>query len=55
MRNIAAATLRQLGFRGREVAAALGLTPNYVATLWKRGAREGTAALVRPAGRPRGR
>ena len=34
MRNIALATLRQLGFRGRVVAAALGLTENYVATLW---------------------
>ena len=31
----------------------LGLTPSYVATLRQRALREGTAALVRPAGRPR--
>ena len=30
----------------------LGLTPSYVATLRQRALREGTAALVRPAGRP---
>ena len=53
MRHVAAAVLRQLGFRGQDVAAALGLTPNYVATLRQRALREGTAALVRPPGRPR--
>ena len=53
MRHVAAAVLRQLGFRGRDVAAVLGLTPSYVATLHQRALREGTAALVRPAGRPR--
>jgi transposase len=47
MRNIALTTLRQLGFRGRVVAAALGLTENYVATLWNAARREGPAALVR--------
>ena len=47
MRNIALATLRQLGFRGRVVAAALGLTENYVATLSNAARREGSAALVR--------
>ena len=47
MRNIALATLRQLGFRGRVVAAALGLTENYVATLWNAARSEGSAALVR--------
>ena len=47
MRNIALATLRQLGFRGRVVAAALGLTENYVATLWNAARRDGSAALVR--------
>ena len=31
----------------------LGLTPSYVATLRQRALREGTAALVRAAGRPR--
>src|SRR5271170_4655844 len=53
MRHIAAAVLRQLGFAGKDVAATLGLTPGYVATLRQRALREGTAALVRPAGRPR--
>jgi Transposase protein len=53
MRHIAAAGLRQLGFAGKDVAAVLGLTPGYVATLRQRALREGTAALVRPAGRPR--
>ena len=53
MRHVAAAVLRQLGFRGQDVAAVLGLTPSYVATLHQRALREGTAALVRPAGRPR--
>jgi hypothetical protein len=52
MRHVAAAVLRQLGFGGRDVAAVLGLSPSYVATLRQRALREGTAALVRPAGRP---
>jgi hypothetical protein len=52
MRHIAAAVLRQLGFPGQDVAAVLGLTPNYVATLHQRALREGTAGLVRPPGRP---
>ena len=53
MRNIAVAALRQIGFPGTQVAAALGLTTNYVATLHQRAQREGTAGLVRPRGRPR--
>ena len=53
MRNIAVAALRQIGFSGTQVAAALGLTTNYVATLHQRAQREGTAGLVRPRGRPR--
>src|ERR1700676_3313312 len=53
MRNIAAVTLRQLGFRGTAVAAVTGLTPNYVATMYQRFLREGTAGLVRQPGRPR--
>jgi hypothetical protein len=52
-RNVAVAVLRQLGFGGAEVAAVMELTPNYVATLRQRSLREGTAGLVRPAGRPR--
>ena len=53
MRNVAVAALRQIGFPGQQVAAALGLTENYVATLHQRALREGTAGLVRPRGRPR--
>ena len=53
MRHVAAAVLRQLNFPGKDVAAVLGLSPGYVATLHQRALREGTAALVRPAGRPR--
>src|ERR1035441_6896111 len=52
-RNVAVAVLRQLGFGGEQVAAVMELTPNYVATLRQRSLREGTAGLVRPAGRPR--
>jgi hypothetical protein len=50
MRNIALATLRQLGFRGRVVAAVLGLTENYVSTLHNAAMRDGSAALI---GQPR--
>jgi hypothetical protein len=46
MRNIALAALRQLGFKGRTVAAVLGLTENYVATLHNAALRDGSAALV---------
>jgi hypothetical protein len=52
MRNIAVAALRQIGFPGTRVAAAPGLTTNYVATLHQRAQRDGTAGLVRPRGRP---
>src|SRR5512135_1735673 len=47
MRNIALAALRQLGFKGRVVAAVLGLTENYVATLHNAALRDGSAALIR--------
>jgi transposase len=46
MRNIALAALRQLGFKGRVVAAVLGLTENHVATLHNAALRDGSAALV---------
>ena len=52
-RNVAVAVLRQLGFGGTQVAAVMELTPSYVATLRQRSLREGTAGLVRAAGRPR--
>ena len=47
MRNIALAALRQLGFRGRGVAAVLGLTETYVATLYSAAKRDGSVALIR--------
>src|SRR6266851_6677059 len=50
MRNMALAALRQLGFRGRVVAAVLGLSEAYVATLHSAARREGSAALI---GQPR--
>jgi hypothetical protein len=52
MRNVAVAVCRQLGFSGRAVAAVMGLTENYVATLHNRALREGTPGLVRERGRP---
>ena len=51
-RNVAVAVLRQLGYGGQAVAAVMGLTVNYVATLHRRALREGTGGLVRPRGRP---
>ena len=47
------AVLRQLGYGGQAVAAVMGLTVNYVATLHNRALREGTGGVVRPQGRPR--
>ena len=38
---MAVAVLRQLGFGGGQVAAVLGLTQNYVATLQQRSLRDG--------------
>ena len=54
MRNMAISALRRLGFPGRRVAAMLGLTDSYVATLHRAALREGSAALIRHArpGRP---
>ena len=46
MRNIALAVLRQLGFGGRAVAAVLGLSEAYVATLHSAARRDGPAALA---------
>jgi hypothetical protein len=50
MRNIAVAVARRLGFPGKVVAAVMGLTPSYVATLHQRALREGAAGLARPSG-----
>jgi hypothetical protein len=54
MRNVAISALRRLGFTGRRVAALLGLTENYVATLHAGAVRDGSAALIQHArpGRP---
>src|ERR1039457_5252285 len=52
MRNMAVAVLRQLGFGGAEVAAVMGLTPNYVAALHQRSLRGGAAGRVRGGGGP---
>jgi hypothetical protein len=58
MRNLAISALRRLGFTGRRVAALLGLTENYVATLPAGAARDRSAALIQhapPARQARGR
>jgi transposase len=52
MRNVAVVTLRSLGFTGRRVAAVLGLSEEYVATLRSRAARQGSAGVLRVSGRP---
>ena len=52
MRNLAVATLRSLGFGGQAVAAAFGVSEQYVATLNQRALRQGSAGLVRRSGRP---
>jgi hypothetical protein len=52
MRNLAVVTLRSVGFSGRRVAQVLGLSEPYVATLYHRGLREGSAGVVRASGRP---
>jgi hypothetical protein len=53
MRNVTVAVLRQLGFGGQTVAAVMGLTENYVATLHNRALRDGLPGIVRESGRPR--
>ena len=46
MRNMALVALRQLKFSGQAVARVLGLTENYVATLYSAAKRDGSAALA---------
>ena len=46
MRNMVLVTLRRLKFSGQAVARALGLTENYVATLYSASKRDGPAALA---------
>ena len=52
MRNLAAVTLRNLGFTGQRVAQVLGLSEEYVATLRGRARRDGSAGVVPRRGRP---
>src|SRR5512135_3179827 len=52
MRNLAAVTLRNLGFTGQRVAQVLGLSEEYVATLRGRARRGGSAGVVPRRGRP---
>jgi Transposase DDE domain len=52
MRNLAAVTLRNLGFTGQRVAQVLGLSEEYVSTLRGRARRGGSAEVVPRRGRP---
>ncbi len=52
MRNLAAVTLRNLGFTGQRVAQVLGLSEEYVSTLRGRARRDGSAGVVPRRGRP---
>jgi DNA-binding CsgD family transcriptional regulator len=52
MRNLAAVTLRNLGFTGQRVAQVLGLSEEYVSTLRGRARRGGSAGVVPRRGRP---
>ena len=52
MRNLAAVTLRNLGFTGQRVAQVLGLSEEYVTTLRGRARRGGSAEVVPRRGRP---
>jgi hypothetical protein len=54
MRNMTVVVLTGLGFPGKDVAAALGLTPVYVSMLRSRARSEGSAGLARRRGRPAG-
>src|SRR5258708_7679263 len=52
MRNFAVTVARSSGFSGKRVAEVFGLSAAYVSTLHAAARREGSAALVRHAGRP---
>ena len=52
MRNLAIVSLRDAGVAGIEVAELFGLTPRRVSALRGEVKREGSAAVVRPRGRP---
>ncbi|MGH9224463.1 MAG: hypothetical protein ACRD2W_11945, partial [Acidimicrobiales bacterium] len=52
MRNLAMVALAEAGMAGNEVAALFGLSADYFSTLRAAARRRGSAALVRPMGRP---
>ena len=52
MRNLVILSLRDAGVAGIEVAELFGLTPRRVSAMRGEAKREGSAALVRPRGRP---
>src|SRR5487761_1093821 len=52
MRNMTVVMLRGLGFAGKDVAAAMGLSAVYVSMLRSRARTEGPAGLARRRGRP---
>ncbi len=52
MRNMTVVMLTGLGFPGKDVAAALGLTAVYVSMLRSRARSQGSAGLARRRGRP---
>src|SRR5258706_256485 len=52
MRNMTAVVLTGLGFAGKDVAAALGLSTGYVSMLRSRARSEGSAGAARRPGRP---
>jgi len=52
MRNMAVVALTDAGVAGREVAAAFGLSPEYVSRLRAQARRWGAPGLVRRRGRP---
>src|SRR5260370_991700 len=51
-RTVGVAVLRQLGYGGQAVAAVMGQTVKYGATLRRRARREGPGGVVRPRVRP---
>lgn len=52
MRNMAVVALTDAGVRGKQVAAAFGLSAEYVSILRGRARMDGSAGLVRRRGRP---
>ena len=53
LRNLVVVSLRDAGHSGQEVAECFGFSEEHVARLHARARREGSAGIVRQAGRPR--